>query len=100
MKQNPYAGLKKVILASMILVPLVPFVLVLSVGYYYFTYSLENNTIAGIQRIVKDHRQMIESLYFSASARYPILLLPLPRYIKAVNGSSAPPLTARFLMTW
>jgi predicted transcriptional regulator len=27
MKQNPYAGLKKVILASMILLPLVPFVM-------------------------------------------------------------------------
>jgi two-component system NtrC family sensor kinase len=61
MKQNPYAGLKRVILASMILVPLVPFVLVLSIGYYYFTGSLENSTIASIQRIVQDHRQMIES---------------------------------------
>jgi len=42
MKQNPYAGLKKVILTSMILVPLVPFVLVLGIGNYYFTGSLEN----------------------------------------------------------
>jgi len=61
MKQNPYAGLKKVILVSMILVPLVPFALVLGIGNYYFTVSLENSTIASIQRIVQDHRQMIES---------------------------------------
>jgi two-component system NtrC family sensor kinase len=61
MKQNPYAGLKKIILVSMILVPLVPFALVLAIGYYYFTDSLENGTIASIQRIVQDHRQMIES---------------------------------------
>ena len=46
MKKNPYAGLKKVILAGMILVPLVPFVLVLGIGYYYFPDSLENNTIS------------------------------------------------------
>jgi len=45
----------------MILVPLVPFVLVLAIGYYYFTGSLENSTIASMNRIVHDHRQMIES---------------------------------------
>jgi two-component system NtrC family sensor kinase len=61
MKQNPYMGLKKVILASMILAPLLPYVMVLGIGYYYFTNSLENSTIASIQRIVHDHRQMIES---------------------------------------
>ena len=45
----------------MILVPFVPFILVLGIGYYYFTTSLENNTIASMQRIVADHRHMIES---------------------------------------
>jgi two-component system NtrC family sensor kinase len=68
MKQNPYAGLKKVILASMILLPLVPFVSVLGIGYYYFTDSLQNNTIASIQRIVQDHRQMIESFLMERKA--------------------------------
>ena len=48
MKQNPYAGFKRVILANMILVPLIPFILVLGIGYYYFTTSLENNTIASL----------------------------------------------------
>ena len=74
MKQNPYAGLKKVILASMILVPLVPFVLVLGIGYYYFTNSLENNTIASIQRIVHDHRQMIESFLMERKADLEFIL--------------------------
>ena len=74
MKQNPYAGLKKIILASMILVPLVPFVLVLSIGYYYFTGSLENSTIASIQRIVQDHRQMIESFLMERKADLEFIL--------------------------
>ena len=68
MKQNPYAGLKKVILASMILAPLIPYVMVLGIGYYYFTNSLENSTIASIQRIVHDHRQMIESFLMERKA--------------------------------
>ena len=68
MKQNPYAGLKKVILASMILAPLIPYAMVLGIGHYYFTNSLENSTIASIQRIVHDHRQMIESFLVERKA--------------------------------
>lgn len=45
----------------MILVPLIPFVMALGTMYYFFTTSLENNTIASMKRIVEDHRQMIES---------------------------------------
>jgi two-component system NtrC family sensor kinase len=74
MKQNPYAGLKKVILAGMILVPLIPFVLVLGIGYYYFTTSLENNTIASMRRIVQDHRQMIESFLMERKADLEFIL--------------------------
>jgi len=74
MKQNPYTGLKKILLASMILVPLVPFVLVLGIGYYYFTTSLENNAAASIQRIVHDHRQMIESFLMERKADLEFIL--------------------------
>jgi two-component system NtrC family sensor kinase len=74
MKQNPYAGLKKVILAGMILVPLVPFALVLLIGNHYFTTSLENNTIASMRRIVKDHRQMIESFLMERKADLEFIL--------------------------
>jgi two-component system NtrC family sensor kinase len=45
----------------MILVPFIPFILALGIGYYNFATSLESNTIATMQRIVEDHRQMIES---------------------------------------
>jgi two-component system NtrC family sensor kinase len=60
-KDNSYATLRKLILAIMILVPFVPFILVLGIGYYYFTTSLESTAIAGMKRIVGDHSQMIES---------------------------------------
>lgn len=61
MKQNPYGAMKRLILACMILVPVIPFIFILGIGYYYFTTSLESNTIASLQRIVGDHRHMIES---------------------------------------
>ncbi|TFG89530.1 MAG: sensor histidine kinase, partial [Syntrophobacterales bacterium] len=58
---QPYATLKKTILGIMILVPAIPFIVVLAIGYYYFTTSLETNAIASMRRIVDDHRKMIES---------------------------------------
>jgi two-component system NtrC family sensor kinase len=61
MKQNRYATTKKTILACMILVPVIPFILVLGVGYYHFTTSLESSTISSMKRIIEDHRQMIDS---------------------------------------
>jgi two-component system NtrC family sensor kinase len=60
-KEYRYATLKRLILAIMILVPFIPFILVLAIGYYYFTTSLESTTIASMKRLVGDHRQMIES---------------------------------------
>jgi two-component system NtrC family sensor kinase len=56
-----FSTLKRVILTCMILVPLIPFMLALCIGYYYFKTALENSTIASMKRIVQDHRQMIES---------------------------------------
>jgi two-component system NtrC family sensor kinase len=74
MKSNSNAALKKVVLVSMILVPLIPFVLVLGIGYYYFTASLEDNTIASMHRIVRDHRQMIESFLMERKADLEFIL--------------------------
>ncbi|MBN2058931.1 MAG: two-component sensor histidine kinase [Deltaproteobacteria bacterium] len=45
----------------MIAVPFIPFILILSTGYYYFANSLETSTTSSMKRIVDDHRQMIES---------------------------------------
>jgi two-component system, NtrC family, sensor kinase len=61
MEQQRYGKLRRLILAIMILVPSAPFIIVLAIGYYYFTTSLENSAIASLNRIVGDHRQMIES---------------------------------------
>ena len=55
MEKSPYANLRRVILISMILVPLTTFILILGIGYYYFTTSLESSTIATIKRVVEDH---------------------------------------------
>jgi two-component system NtrC family sensor kinase len=58
----------------MILVPVIPFVIVLSIGYYYFTTSLETNTISSMKRIVEDHRQMIESFLAERKADLEFIL--------------------------
>ncbi len=51
---------KNTILASMILVPLLPVILILGIGYYYFATSVQNGTTASMKRIITDHGQMIE----------------------------------------
>jgi two-component system NtrC family sensor kinase len=53
--------MRGIIFACMILVPLIPFILALGTGYYYFTTSLEDSSIESMKRIVEDHRHMIES---------------------------------------
>jgi two-component system, NtrC family, sensor kinase len=60
-EQDRYTGMRRMVFLCMILAPLVPFILVLGIGYYYFTGSLETNTLATVTRIVEDHRQMIDS---------------------------------------
>lgn len=61
MNDRPYKKMRKNILSSMILVPFVPFILILCIGYYYFTNSIQNSTISNMRRIIEDHRHMIES---------------------------------------
>ena len=56
-----YSKVRKILLTSMILVPGIPFILTLAIGYYYFTNSLATSTISSMERIIEDHRQMIES---------------------------------------
>jgi two-component system NtrC family sensor kinase len=73
-KQDRYATMKKTILACMILVPVIPFILVLGVGYYHFTTSLESSTISSMKRIVEDHRQMIDSFLCERKADLEFIL--------------------------
>ncbi len=56
-----YASVKNNILASMILVPLIPFISALGIGYFYFASSIEKSTVATMNRIAADHGTMIES---------------------------------------
>ena len=61
MKEPHYDGMRKLLLVIMIVVPSVPFFLVLGIGYFYFTTSLGNSAIATMNRIVDDHQHMIAS---------------------------------------
>ena len=74
MKSNPYSAIKKMILTCMILVPFIPFILALGIGYYNFAASLEENTISSMHRIVRDHRQMIESFLMERKADLEFIL--------------------------
>jgi len=56
-----FSSMRGIIFACMILFPLIPFILALGTGYYYFTTSLEDSSIESMKRIVEDHRHMIES---------------------------------------
>jgi CBS domain-containing protein len=74
MKSKPYSAIKKTILTCMILVPFIPFILALGIGYYNFAASLEENTISSMHRIVRDHRQMIESFLMERKADLEFIL--------------------------
>jgi len=52
---------KRSILTNMIVVPFIPFILVIGVSFYFFTTAIESNTTRSLERIVEDHRSMIES---------------------------------------
>ena len=60
MDKNKYSVLRKKILAIMLIVPLIPFALLMIIGYHYFTDSVESLTIAKIRRIVEDHKHIID----------------------------------------
>ena len=72
--KSPYAKLRRTILVSMILVPLATFVVILGIGYYYFTTSLESSTIDTVKRIVDDHRHMIDSFLSNRKANLEFVL--------------------------
>jgi len=61
MESNHFSAIRRMLFTCMTLVPLIPFIMVLGIGYYYFKTSIENSTIASMNRIVEDHRHMIES---------------------------------------
>lgn len=60
-REKEYSSIKRYVLASMILVPLIPFVMTLTIGFYHFKSSLETSTLATMRRIAEDHRRLIET---------------------------------------
>jgi two-component system NtrC family sensor kinase len=58
--KQPYTALKNKILATMIVAPAIPFLLVLAIGYYQFTSALEGDAFARMTRIATDHRRVIQ----------------------------------------
>lgn len=58
--RNIYRSLKNKIQAAMIVAPAIPFFLVVIVGFYYFTASIERETFSRMVRIAEDHRNSIE----------------------------------------
>ncbi len=66
--------MKKLILASMILLPLIPFTLTLMIGYSHFTSSIESTTVDSMKRIIGDHRHMIESFLEERKANLEFVL--------------------------
>ena len=59
--KSRYTGMKNKLLASMMVVPAIPFILVVALGYTYFSNSLQSETVSKMSRIVEDHGQMIDS---------------------------------------
>ena len=60
-KNFSYSSIRSTLLAAMILVPFVPFILIMGLSFYSHKTSLESGTIARMNRIVDDHRQLIEN---------------------------------------
>lgn len=56
-----YGSIKRMIFGCMLIAPLVPFTLILVIGFFYFDASLEATTRATNVRIVADHGRMIDS---------------------------------------
>ena len=74
MEKDRYATMRRLILASMIVVPLILFIVIMGIGYYYFTMSIETSTISSMKRIVEDHRHMIDSFLSEREADLEFIL--------------------------
>ncbi len=60
LKQNRQQ-LKRAIFLNMTFFPMIPFIIVLGISFYFFSSTLEKSTKASLERILTDHRKMIES---------------------------------------
>lgn len=91
MKKPHYEAMRKLLLIIMIVVPSIPFFLVLGIGYFYFTTSIEESAAATLNRIIDDHRLMIAAFLAEREADLRFILhaysfedLSRPERIEAV----------------
>ena len=61
MQENHYYSLKRKILASMLITPLVPFVLAAVVAFEHFSISTKAAAISKMERVVEDHASLVDS---------------------------------------
>ena len=79
------------ILTCMILVPVIPFILILVIGFYHFKISLETSTVRNLKRIARDQREIMDSFLKERMAdlefihaSYPFDKLRQPEVLNAV----------------
>ncbi|RJQ56262.1 MAG: sensor histidine kinase [Desulfobacteraceae bacterium] len=68
MEDISYRSIRRTILSCMILVPFVPFIASLAIGYYFFTTALKTQAISNLERIVNDHRRIIDAFLMERKA--------------------------------
>lgn len=61
MKSHHVTSVRRLIFLCMFLVPAVPFLAILMIGYFYFSTSLENGAVSIMQRIVSDQGRIIDA---------------------------------------
>lgn len=91
MSHNRYRSVRTMILTCMILVPVIPFILILVIGFYHFKISLETSTVRNLKRIARDQREIIDSFLKERMAdlefihaSYPFDELRQPEVLNAV----------------
>ena len=91
MKDNHYQALRNKLLASMIVLPAIPFILVVGLGFFNYRSSLQTEIISKMTRIVEDHEDMIESFLIERKAdlqfigdAYPISSMTDPNSLEEI----------------
>jgi len=72
--QRGQTKVKNMLLVSMILVPLVPVILILAIGYYYFTISVQKSVTESMDHIITDHGRMIDQFLHERKADLRLIL--------------------------
>lgn len=77
---NPHhiTSIRRLIFSCMFLVPAVPFLAILMIGYFYFSTSLENGAVSFMQRVVSDQGRIIDAFLAERKADLEFVLQYTP----------------------